>query len=133
MTPAIDKLGWLYIEGKRVLGARSRGKTTFYIPGGKRDPGESDAEALTREIKEELSVDLVPASIVHVDAFTAQADGKPAGTMVRVTCYRADFSGHISAAAEIEEVRWISHRDRAQCSPAMQIILDWLKERGLIE
>ena len=133
LVDEIDKLAWLYIKDKRLLAARSKGKVAYYIPGGKREPGESDQEALIREIKEELSVGLLPETIEHVGEFRAQADGKPEGTMVRMTCYEADFLGEISADAEIEEVAWIRHVDRDRCSPVVRIILAWLKERDLIE
>jgi 8-oxo-dGTP diphosphatase len=129
----IDKVGWLHIEGKRILGARSKGKEAYYVPGGKKEEGESDQGALIREIKEELSIDLVPETIEYVDAFKAQADGKSDGTIVKVTCYRAKFRGEITASAEIEEVTWIRHEDKDKCSPVVKIILDWLKERGMIE
>ena len=101
--------------------------------GGKREAGESDEAALTREIREELSVELIPATIKYVDTFVAQADGEPSGTAVRMACYQAEFRGTITAAAEIEEVVWMSYRDRDKCSIGGQIILDWLKEKGMIE
>lgn len=81
----IDKLAWLYIQNKQLLGARSKGKNTYYIPGGKREAGESDEQALIREIKEELSVDLIPSTIKYAGTFKAQADGKPDGVMVKMT------------------------------------------------
>ncbi len=128
----IDKLAWLYIKDKKVLGARSKGKTTIYLPGGKREAGESDEVALSREIREELSVELIPATIKYINTFVAQADGNPIGTMVRMACYQAEFCGTIMASAEIEEVIWISYRDRDKCSIGGKIILDWLKEKGMI-
>jgi 8-oxo-dGTP diphosphatase len=133
VSDEIDKLAWLYIEEKRLLAARSRGKVAYYIPGGKREPGESDQEALIREIREELSVDLLPGTIELAGEFKAQADGKPEGRMVRMTCYQAGFRGEIRAAAEIEEVVWIGYEDRERCSPVGKVILDWLKERGMID
>jgi 8-oxo-dGTP pyrophosphatase MutT (NUDIX family) len=133
VTQEIDKLAWLHISGRQLLCARSRGKVTLYLPGGKREPGESDAAALAREIREELSVDLLPETMARVGVFAAQADAKPEGTMVRLTCYRADFRGQIAPAAEIDEVLWIGYEDRDRCSPAAKLVLDWLKERGLID
>lgn len=133
MTQEIDKLAWLHIRGGRLLCARSRGKVTWYLPGGKREPGESDGDALVREIREELSIDLLPETMAHVGVFVAQADAKPQGTMVRLTCYRAEFRGQMAPAAEIEEVRWVGHQDRDGCSLATRLVLDWLKERGMIE
>ncbi|MEP7155010.1 MAG: NUDIX domain-containing protein [Betaproteobacteria bacterium] len=129
----IDKLAWLRIADRKLLGARSHGKQTWYLPGGKRDPGESDEEALIREIREELCIDLLPQTIVFEGVFRAQADGKPEGTIVKVTCYAADYYGEIRAAAEIEEVAWLTYADRDKCSRAAVLILDWLKSAGRID
>ena len=129
----IDKLAWLHIEGMKLLGARSRGRQACYLPGGKRDAGESDHEALVREIREELSVDLLPPTIKYEGVFRAQADGKPEGTIVKVTCYAAQFSGQIKPDAEIEEVIWLNYQDRHRCSQAAMLIMDWLKSAGRIE
>jgi len=129
----IDKLAWLHIKDRRVLGARSKGKAVWYMPGGKREEGESDQQALIREIREELAVDLVPASLQYAGVFKAQADGEPAGTRVRMTCYFAAFTGTITAAAEIEEVTWLTCADKARCSANARQVLDWLKAEGRIE
>jgi ADP-ribose pyrophosphatase YjhB (NUDIX family) len=133
VTQEIDKLAWIHLYEKQLLGARSRGRDVYYLPGGKREPGESDHAALIREIREELAVDLIPESIEYVGSFTAQADNKPEGTLVRMTCYSAGFQGGIAASAEIEEVIWMSYKDWERCSPVVRIILDWLKEKGRIE
>jgi 8-oxo-dGTP pyrophosphatase MutT (NUDIX family) len=129
----IDKLGWLYLRDRRLLGARSRGKSAWYVPGGKRESGETDAQALVREIREELAVEIDPATLRYVAAFEAQADGKPDGVHVRVTCYRAEAAGAPTPSAEIEELRWLTFADRAACSPAAQRILDWLKAHELVD
>ena len=44
----VDALGWVRIENRRLLGVRTSGKNSFYLPGGKREPGESDLDALPR-------------------------------------------------------------------------------------
>lgn len=133
METVIDKVAWIHIEDKRILCTRSRGKDTYYIPGGKREQNESDQETLIREIKEELSVDLLPETFKFLGKFEAQAHGKAEGVLVKMTCYNADFVGEIKAAAEIEEVVWFQHRDRERSSPVDKIIFDRLKEQGLIE
>jgi len=58
----IDKLAWLTFKDQQLLCARSHGKDIYYIPGGKREPGESDEAALIREIEEELAVTLQPGA-----------------------------------------------------------------------
>lgn len=128
----IDKLAWIYIKDKKILSTRSRGKDTYYIPGGKRDGQEIDQEALMREIKEELTVDIVPDTIKHVGTFEAQAHGKPEGTVVRMTCYSSEFTGEIKPAAEIEEVVWFTHKDKDRSSLVDKIIFDYLAEKQLI-
>jgi 8-oxo-dGTP diphosphatase len=128
----IDKLAWLYIKDRQILSARSKGKDACYLPGGKREPGESDEEALIREIREELSIDLLPETIQYAGSFEAQADGKPEGTIVKMTCYHARFRGEITASAEIEEVIWIGYGDKERCSPVVRMILDRLEEEGRI-
>jgi 8-oxo-dGTP diphosphatase len=89
----IDKLAWVCLKEGRILCARSKGKEMFYMPGGKREKGETDAQALARELKEELTIDIVPDSLKFVGIFEAQAHGKR----------RARWSS-CSATAEISRV-----------------------------
>jgi 8-oxo-dGTP diphosphatase len=128
----IDKLAWVHIEDGRLLAARSRGKDAWFLPGGKRESGETDAEALCREIREELSVELVPDSLQHVAVFEAQAHGRPEGVRVRMTCYTASYRADLKPAAEIEEIGWLTAADRERMSLVAQIILDWLRAKGMM-
>ncbi len=128
----IDKLGWIYIKDKKLLGTRSKKKDVYYIPGGKRKEGEADKEALTREIKEELDIELVPESLEFVNKFKAQAHGKPEGVTLQITCYSGNFKGEIKPRSEIEELIWLNYKDKEGATPMMQLILDWLKKRDLI-
>jgi 8-oxo-dGTP diphosphatase len=129
----IDKLAWLHVVDRRLLVVRSRGRRACYLPGGKREPGESDAQALQREIREELTVELQEGTLQQVGVFRAQADGQPDGVEVVLTCYRAEYRGRLAPAAEIESVLWLRHGDRGLCSPAGQRVLDWAKQRDLID
>jgi 5'-nucleotidase len=129
----INKLALLCIRDKKLLVARSKGNDTFYIPGGKREPGENDQQALIREIKEELLVDILPESIDYVETFRAQAHGKPAGVQVKMTCYQAEFSQAVKPTSEIEEVLWIHYDDNVKCSAVTRIIMVWLKQQALID
>jgi 8-oxo-dGTP diphosphatase len=128
----IDKLAWIYIENQHILSTRSKGKNTYYLPGGKREQDETDQQALLREIKEELTIDLHTETITFFGQFKAQAHGKPEGIQVRMLCYTASFSGAIHAAAEIEEVVWLQYADREKSSPVDRLIFDFLKEKNLI-
>ncbi len=129
----IDKLAYIHIVNRRILISRSRGKDVYYIPGGKREPGESDHEALIREVREELNVQLKAETIAYSGRFEAQADGKPEGVIVRMTCYTGDYEGDLSPSAEIEEIDWFCHEDKHRTSPVDHLIFDWLKENKLID
>jgi 8-oxo-dGTP pyrophosphatase MutT (NUDIX family) len=128
----IDKLAWIEIQNGRLLSTRSKGKDTYYIPGGKREAGETDHQALLREIAEELNVQLTPESLKLVGIFQAQAHGHASGVEVKMQCYTGRYSGTIRASAEIEEVVWLTYSDRGSVSPVDQLIFDWLKQQNLI-
>ncbi|MDD9268144.1 NUDIX domain-containing protein [Paenibacillus sp. GCM10023248] len=132
MTTFIDKIALIYIENGQILGTRSKGKELYYLPGGKREPGETDVETLVREIEEELAVRVKPETAVHVGNFEAQADGKAEGIVVKMTCYAAELDGKPNAASEIEELEWLSYKDRDRVSRVVQIIFDHLHENNWI-
>ena len=130
----IDKLAWIHIKDKKILSTRSKNKDAWYIPGGKREVGESDQEALIREVKEELTVDLSTNTIKYLGTFKAQAHGKPEGVFVQMTCYTADYKGTLVPSSEIEEMAWLtSDTDPILLSPVDIIIFSFLKEHKLID
>jgi 8-oxo-dGTP pyrophosphatase MutT (NUDIX family) len=126
----IDTVAWVRIEGGRILCARPRGKDVFYIPGGKREGAESDLETLVREIEEELTVLLDPATVAHAGTYEAPVPGLPHGTTVRMACYTADYHGELRPSSEIDEVAWFSYADRGLVPPVDQLLFDDLKAAG---
>lgn len=128
----IDKLAWIELRDRKILSTRSKGKDTYYLPGGKREPGETDHEALIREIQEELTVTLDKESLVFLGSFRAQAHGHATGIEVHMQCYTGTYTGTITAAAEIGEAVWLRYSDYDKVSPVDKIIFDWLRERNLL-
>ena len=128
----IDKVAHIQIEGGQVLTARSKGKNRFYLPGGKRERGESDQETLIREIKEEMSLEIIPDSISYLGTFSAQADGKIEGIDVQMTCYTADYIGMPKASNEIEEIRWMNYSDIDLVAAVDKKIFNFLHEKELL-
>jgi 8-oxo-dGTP pyrophosphatase MutT (NUDIX family) len=129
----IDKITLIHIENRRILMALSRGKDAYYTPGGKRETGESDAQTLVREIKEELQVELLPQTMKHYGTFEAQAHGKPAGVTVRLVCYTAEFSGHPQPGAEIESLAYCDYSQRDIVGPVGRLLFEDLKTKNLID
>ncbi|MBD3279520.1 MAG: NUDIX domain-containing protein [Candidatus Pacebacteria bacterium] len=116
-----------------MLVTLSKRKDTWYIPGGKREEGETDHQALVREIEEELTVQLLTATIKKYGVFEAQAHGKPDGTIVRMICYLADYQGELTASAKIEKLDFFDYSRKQETSPLDHLIFDNLKQKGLIE
>lgn len=126
----IDALAWIHLHEGRLLCVRSQDKDAFYIPGGKRESGESDWQALQREVWEELQVHLIQDSLQFFGVFKAPAHSYPMGTQVKLTCYRAQYIGAIRPAAEIAEMAWFDWSQRTLCAPASQMVLDQLHQQG---
>jgi len=93
-------------ETGRVLLVRKRGTAAFMQPGGKRDTGEDDATALSRELNEELGCRVVPETFSALGTFECVAANEP-DRRVHATVYAVDVTGNIAARAEIDEIVWI--------------------------
>lgn len=133
INKSIDKLALIHLKDKKLLCARSKGVQLFYFVGGKREPGETDSQALTREIREELGVGIIPETIKFVGASEAQADRKPEGVMVKLTCYSAKFTGKPKPKSEIEEIAYLSYAEKQKVAKAGWQMMDKLKEDGLLD
>lgn len=129
----IDKLAWIELKNKSILSTKSYGKDKYYIPGGKREIGETDQQALIREIYEELNVTIDKNTLTYVGVFEAQAHGHPDGISVKMTCYSGHYSGLIKASSEIEEIIWLKYADKNKISEVDKLIFDHLKKNDLLD
>lgn len=107
MSKTIRIAAALLIEpnGQTLL-VRKRGTQAFMQPGGKIDAGEQPAEALARELHEELGLIIEPTDAVYLGHFSAPAANEP-GFIVEAELFQVTIDEPVSPAAEIEEVRWI--------------------------
>ena len=90
----------------RTLLVRKRGTQAFMQPGGKIDAGESPAQALARELHEELGLVVAAQQAQFLGEFSAVAANEP-GFEVNCQLYRLDVAQDLVPAAEIEEIVWI--------------------------
>ena len=107
MSKTIRIAAALLIEpnGQTLL-VRKRGTQAFMQPGGKIDAGEQPAEALARELHEELGLIIEPTDAVYLGNFSAPAVNEP-GYTVEAELFQVTIDEPVTPAAEIEEVRWI--------------------------
>ena len=130
----IDKIAFIYLKDGKILSTLSKGKDTYYIPGGKRENNETDEEALIRECKEELSIEIKESTITYYGTFKAQAHGKAEGVIVKMTCYTAEFDGELHADSEIQEIRWLDYSNlNVKISPVDELIFKDLYDKNLIK
>lgn len=129
----IQKSALIHIRDRKILMTRSVGKDVFYMPGGKPEAGESAMDALIREIKEEANIDLDRDTIKFLNTYIAQAHGKPEGVMVHMECFEAEFKGELKATGEIEEIKYLTYKDRDIVGGVAKVIFDDLKERNMID
>ncbi len=130
----IDKIAFIYIKDGKILSTLSKGKDTYYIPGGKREGNETDEQTLIRECKEELTIDIKKETIKYYGTFEAQAHGKAEGILVRMTCYMAEFDGDLKPDTEIQEMIWLDYSNlNVKISPVDQLIFKDLYEKGFIK
>ncbi|MGD1865512.1 MAG: NUDIX domain-containing protein, partial [Phormidesmis sp.] len=85
----LDVLAWICLQDRRILCARTKGNDVFYLPGGKREPNESDWEGLSREVKEEKSVHLVEETLSEIITVREKAHGFAEPTWVEMKSFQA--------------------------------------------
>lgn len=98
----IATLGLVIRDGKLLLGEKKKGEIgtgKLSGPGGKLDPGETLSECLIRETREELGIELDPASLEEVALIDFHA-GEDVDFRVHV--YRASIaSGELRETADM--------------------------------
>lgn len=129
----IDKIALLYVKDGQILSTLSKGKDTYYLPGGKRELNETDEQTLIRECKEELTIDIKEDTIKYYGTFKAQSHGKAEGIIVKMTCYTAEFKGEINPSSKIQEVRWLNYNDIDIISPVDKLIFKDLYEKEILK
>ncbi|MGG7507318.1 NUDIX hydrolase [Plantibacter sp. YIM 135249] len=131
--PDIEVSALASIRDRRVLMVTARGRDVLYMPGGKIDAGETPAEAVIRESREEIAVELEPASLEELFTVVTQAHGEPDGRLVRMRVFSGTTADEPMPSAEVSELHWASTADLHRCPPAGGEVLRRLAAAGLID
>lgn len=113
----IEKVAAIIIQDGKLLLVSANQRPFFWTPGGKIETNESPAEALRRELNEELGVQLT-RSVPYFDYLSTQEED---GTQRRVYCFTVEYLGTITPSQEIDRVVWASSKDLAQNKYPLQI------------
>ncbi len=130
-SPArIRVVGALVMSGGRVLLTRRRKEQVhggyWEFPGGKVEPGESDREALARELREELGVG------AEVGEHVCTVTHGYSGFVIDLAIYRCVLGDQTPACREVEAVSWVPVNDleRLELTPPDRAVARWIRERG---
>ena len=116
----------IYDESGLLLTVRKSGTTKFMHPGGKPEPGESAAQAGSRELKEEVGITVSPDALELLGVWMATAANE-ADTDIEATVFTAPGSWkqtNIRAAAEIAELRWMDVSTAAHFDDLAPLLTD---------
>jgi DNA polymerase-3 subunit epsilon len=94
----------------RTLLVRKRGTTAFMQAGGKIEPGESALQALSRELLEEVGLEVDLDATEYLGSFRAVAANEP-DTVIRAEIFAMTTDRIVVPGEEIEQVIWIETDD----------------------
>ena len=96
----------VYNQQGQLLTVRKRGTDKFMHPGGKPESGETAAEAASRELFEEVGIEVAPEDLQPLGVWLAAAANE-AATDIHATVFTAPGTWEAHPSAEIAEIRWL--------------------------
>lgn len=111
----------------QILLVQVRHREKYYFPGGKIDEGETQLQALKRELKEELKLELSDKELSYIGTVVGKAYPQE-NMLTELNGYRATVSinwDKIHMHNEITDIKWFDKNDSEYIAPA---VLTWIKE-----
>jgi len=104
VTPKVGATGSVFDDRQRVLTMQRPGGA-WCLPGGNADPGESPAETVVREVREETGLDVEPVELVDAYELPAGTEYDPHGAVTLL--YRCvPTGGDLELSWEGAALRW---------------------------
>lgn len=123
----------VFKEGKMLQVRSKKHPEVFFTLGGKLEEGESEIDALKREVKEEVGCEIDESSLKFLKEFEDVAHGKDEAT-VNIRMYEGKLIGEPKPSSEIAEIGYFdTNSDKKNLSTiAQRTIFPWLKKHGYV-
>lgn len=124
----IDSLGRLLM----IKRGHEPGAGLWSLPGGRVEPGETDAVALVREIREECGLEIVPGKLAGRVRRPAGSGPAWDGAMFDIRDYLATVTGgSLQAGDDAADARWVTAPE-LDALPLADGLLDALTGWGIV-
>ena len=111
----------------KILLVQVRNREKYYFPGGKIDEGESLVEALQRELKEELRLELAKDELEFIGTIVGEAYPQP-NMLTELNGFKVNRAidwSKVETDHEITDMKWFDINDSENIAPAVNT---WIKE-----
>jgi len=131
----VNKSAAIVIKNRSVLYLRKRGFLFYILPGGKIEKGETEQEALEREIMEELQSRIKIMSkigVIQGKGFNKSLDKLET---IRLSLYRARLIDKVKLSREIFDKAFIKHKNihHYLLTPVGIRTIEFLHDKKLID
>lgn len=131
----VNKSAAIVIKNKSVLYLRKRGFLFYILPGGKIEKGETEKEALEREMMEELQSRI--RIIDKIGAIRGKGFNKSLDRLetIKLSLYQVKLLDKITLSREIFDKAFIKYENihRYLLTPVSIKTIEFLHQKGLIE
>jgi len=110
MKNKIHKIGAAIIKNNKILVVKEVGWKQYGLPGGTIKENEEVFDCLSREIKEELNVNVKKDSLEYLGIFEDVAMNEP-NTIIQIKLYRAELESEPSKTSEVKGMFWFGKND----------------------
>ncbi|TIC98399.1 hydrolase, NUDIX family [Staphylococcus epidermidis VCU112] len=114
-------------KNHQLLLVQVRHRDKYYFPGGKIDEGESLVEALQRELKEELRLELAEDELEFIGTIVGEAYPQP-NMLTELNGFKVNRAidwSKVETDHEITDMKWFDINDSENIAPAVNT---WIKE-----
>lgn len=132
----IFKAAGIIIQDRKTLAVNSNHKPVYVQPGGKLEAGETAHQALIRELKEEISIDVDERDLEYIGTFSADAVNDPGQRVHMQVFIVKKWEGAIKKDGNIDNLLWFDSnipKDVEIGSIFVHDIIPRLKARNLID